>query len=386
MEDPRVEHGRLKFRLTIVMDKEFHLLRTNSTFMGWCSSENIHFMTSELRTTRLVYIGFFRKPLVGYNKMTAFKDRIGINIGDIDKLPKYQLQIDKLHQTRYDTRARNSCLTYKVYCDEQDADKLVSILQATKWVDQPSDYFIPMKEFLSLAINQQITVINEMNAYFHTYRYIVLDGFKDNNPPMQLIPSRDTMEWEAAEAASHTSIPLNPEQAKLSVSQYISTVNDSIGNPLFLKVSKPKAGIIEVTFAHHRSAEITELAKVINGELSRRMTPLSQQMCFLAPARAIQSVRDNPIWKPFQLASRIVVTPTTETARNVNGPRKRRPKPSLFANATQDPKTAQSKWSQIAAPKEFVTALSVQGSIQNRFNHKDHSGNPQVRRTRSKSY
>lgn len=368
MEDPRVEHGRFKFRLQIVTDKEFYLLKANGTFMGWCSSENVHFTYSELKTTRPVYLGFFREPLVGYNKLSAFKDRIGIQIGDIDNLPKYQLQIDKLHQTRYDTRSKQSCSTFKVYCDEEDADKLQEIFRTTHWADHNADYFIPMKEFISLAINQQITIINEMNAYSQAYRYALLDGFRNNNPPMQLSPSRSNMDWEQEADATHSSIPLNPEQAKLTVSKYISTVKDSIGNPLFIKVSRPTAGIIEVTFEYHRTAEIQDLAKVINGELSRRMTPLSQQLCFLHPERALKSARDNPVWQPYQLATRIAITPTTDIARNTNGPRKRRPTPALYATVDQDPKTAQPKWSQVAAPKASVTALSVQGNVQNRYN------------------
>jgi hypothetical protein len=97
---------------------------------------------------------------------------------------------------------------------------------------------------------------------------LLFSGYTDANPAMRTITDRSDLEWEDPKYLEETDDDdiFMPEHLKnkysetqktiklseISISDYLMTVKDSLGDPLFVKVYEPSAGSIEVIFLSRR--------------------------------------------------------------------------------------------------------------------------------------
>lgn len=103
--------------------------------------------------------------------------------------------------------------------------------------------------------------------------------------------------------------------SELIILDYLMSLEDSIGDPLFIKVFPPSLGSIEVVFYARRYREIAKLSTLINGELARKMNSRSIDAGFLNSDNAIQDAAMQEIWRPFQLAKQVHPTQLPESRR-----------------------------------------------------------------------
>jgi hypothetical protein len=313
-------------RILLCSNLALHQFKRNQTFVQWLRNENIKLDRNPLRNTLKPYqIGFFSHMTPRKDQTLLYENRMQAAVSD--KCPPFFIQIHHVKAAYCITKVWN------VYAAPADADEVSKELK-TAFNKTSLRQFFPWKEYQSLQLSQQLTILQLHNTFLTEFRSLLIHGFTPDNginnvmwdddieiQPILDTDGKPTDEWEFHMDTddvimSHESIVdrfhnhLNLKTT--TISTYIQQAFLSGDKtPVFAHVYEPIQGIREVLVQNHHIPEALELIKIIRVELCRIMNHRAIIKNFPDYDDVILSTTTTEEWQPFDIQLSVAKTSTS---------------------------------------------------------------------------
>jgi hypothetical protein len=178
------KHGKLLFRLTFVSDVPMEEIIYDINFRKWLKSQKINMEISELKTPMPHYVGFFDTPLPETKKAKLMKARLD-KLYNNRNLP-FQIVLAPVYVDGHN----NTTKFYMAVADETNVEAVKLMFKSCFALT--NHHFFPLDQYLSLHRQQKVKLIQQQNYYYATHRTILINGFTDENPPIDMEPAAGT--------------------------------------------------------------------------------------------------------------------------------------------------------------------------------------------------
>lgn len=296
IQEPRMNKSNHLVGLIILRSEmEFKdIKKHHATQKGLNDNPRIFLSVNQLDVVTPTAVGFFINTTPRPDKPETFTNRFNEFLQQHDENIKIQIEFGPIWAPN------NRVSVPKLMAAFDDKEQLRRILSHYQ-AGPNDDTYVCMTEFSSLPDAQKIKMIRCQAEYSMNIRSLFIDGFKSIQGEMG--PGNEA------------------KSARLSVGHWIFNRETSYGNRMFTRVYSAVNGVVELHVKKENIKEATDWARLATSEIASELNDHSMIEVFINPHEAMESIGDNPEWKPHSLGAKIdkLAEPTATTI-----PRQRR--------------------------------------------------------------